>query len=233
MVLELGAKGDAVRRLQILLNDALRPGPQLRVDGHFGANTEAAVIELQTRKKLEVDGVVGAKTWAALGQSETHATVPQVVDAIGAPWYTIARLETGVAANRDPKAHNERILTYHKTTTLKATTDEVAWCAAFVNWCLSSAGKKGCNSARAISWVDWGQKLEQPSVGAITIIQNPDMKKKYDASIGTASGNHVSLFVSKSSSHITLFGGNQSHQVKESIYSLEKWNVLGYRWPVG
>jgi hypothetical protein len=33
---------------------------------------------------------------------------------------------------------------------LKATTDEVAWCAAFVNWCLVSAGKKGCNSARAI-----------------------------------------------------------------------------------
>ena len=129
MVLELGAKGDAVRRLQILLNDALRPGQQLRVDGNFGTKTEVAVIELQTRKKLEVDGVVGAQTWAALGQNETHATVPQVVDAFGAPWYTIAKLEKGIAANRDPKVHNERILAYHKTTTLKATTDEArhAW----------------------------------------------------------------------------------------------------------
>ena len=109
----------------------------------------------------------------------------------------------------------------------------MAWCAAFVNWCLIQADKKGCNSARAISWLDWGQKLEQPRVGAITIIQNKAMKKAYDASIGTASGNHVSFFISQSSGYITLFGGNQSHQVKESTYSLEKWNVLGYRWPVG
>jgi peptidoglycan hydrolase-like protein with peptidoglycan-binding domain len=69
MVLELGAKGDAVRRLQILLNDALRPGAQLRVDGHFGANTEAAVIELQTRKKLEVDGVVGPRPGLRSGRT--------------------------------------------------------------------------------------------------------------------------------------------------------------------
>jgi peptidoglycan hydrolase-like protein with peptidoglycan-binding domain len=94
-VLELEARGDAVRRLQILLNDALRPGPQLRVDGHFGGKTEAAVIELQTRKKLEVDGVVGAQTWAALGQNATHATVPQVVDAIGAPCPVVHDREVG------------------------------------------------------------------------------------------------------------------------------------------
>jgi hypothetical protein len=30
-----------------------------------------------------------------------------------------------------------------------------------------------------------------------------------------------------------LFGGNQSRQVKESSYALERSNVLGYRWPVG
>jgi hypothetical protein len=45
MLLELGAKGDAVRRLQILLNDNLRPSPQLRVDAHFGVKTESAALE--------------------------------------------------------------------------------------------------------------------------------------------------------------------------------------------
>jgi peptidoglycan hydrolase-like protein with peptidoglycan-binding domain len=62
MLLELGAKGDAVRRLQILLNDNLRPGLQLRVDGHFGAKTETAVMKFQELRKLEADGVVGPQT---------------------------------------------------------------------------------------------------------------------------------------------------------------------------
>jgi uncharacterized protein (TIGR02594 family) len=233
MVLQLDAKGDAVRRLQILLNDNLRPGTQLRVDGHFGARTEAAVLKFQSRQGLEADGIVGAQTWAALGQRETHATAPQVVDAIGAPWLTIAKVEEGVKVNSQPKQHNERILAYHKTTTFKASTDEVAWCASFVNWCLIQAGKKGCNSAAAIAWLDWGQELKMPREGAITIIQDKEKKKAFDASIGTASGNHVSFFVSQSSSHIALFGGNQSRQVKRSVYPLERWNVLGYRWPVG
>jgi peptidoglycan hydrolase-like protein with peptidoglycan-binding domain len=73
MLLELGAKGDAVRRLQILLNDNLRPGPQLRVDAHFGVKTENAVMKFRELRKLAADGVVGAQTWAALGQRETHA----------------------------------------------------------------------------------------------------------------------------------------------------------------
>jgi len=233
MLLELGAKGDAVRRLQILLNDNLRPGTRLQVDAHFGAKTEAAVLEFQVLKNLEADGVVGGQTWAALGQRETHATVPQIVDAIGAPWFTIAKAEDGIKVNGRPGEHNERILQYHKTTTLKATQDEVPWCAAFVNWCLIQAGKKGCNSAAAISWLDWGQKLEQPRVGAITVMHNKAKKKAYDASTGSSSGNHVSFFVSQTTSHITLFGGNQSSQVKESIYPLERFEILGYRWPLG
>jgi uncharacterized protein (TIGR02594 family) len=233
MLLQLDAKGDAVRRLQILLNDNLRPGTRLHVDGHFGAKTEAAVLEFQLLKNLEADGVVGAQTWAALGQRETHATAPQVVDAIGASWFTIAKAEQGVKVNSRAGQHNQRILEYHKTTTFKATTDEIAWCAAFVNWCLIQAGKKVCGSAAAIAWLDWGQKLEQPRVGAVTIIHNKAKKKGYDASTGSSSGNHVSFFVSQSSSHITLFGGNQGHQVKQSVYPLERFEVLGYRWPMG
>ena len=233
MVLEVGAKGNAVQRLQMLLNDALRPSMKLNVDGHFGARTEAAVIEFQTRKKLEVDGVVGAQTWAALGQRATQTTMPEVVSAIGAPWYDKALLEVGVIANLDKKVNTQRIVDYHQTTTLKAKSDNTAWCAAFVNWCLIQGGKTGCNSAAAIDWLNYGQKLDVPRVGAITVIQNPEMKKKYDASTGTASGNHVSFFVRKSSAYITLFGGNQTHQVKESNYPLASWNVLGYRWPIG
>jgi hypothetical protein len=49
--------------------------------------------------------------------------------------YDIATQELGVAEIYGD-VHNKRILEYHQATRLKATTDEVAWCASFVNWCL-------------------------------------------------------------------------------------------------
>ncbi|WP_224984859.1 TIGR02594 family protein [Geomonas agri] len=69
------------------------------------------------------------------------------------PWMGIARKEIGqkeVAGHRD----NPRILSYHATTTLKATDDETPWCSSFVNWCLKQAGVKGTDSAAATSWVE-------------------------------------------------------------------------------
>jgi peptidoglycan hydrolase-like protein with peptidoglycan-binding domain len=36
------------------------------IDGHFGAQTEAAVRAFQERYGLEVDGIVGPKTWERL-----------------------------------------------------------------------------------------------------------------------------------------------------------------------
>ena len=58
-----GSKGDAVRKLQEMLNDK---GYKLTVDGDFGAKTDAAVKAYQKANHLEVDGEVGEKTWASL-----------------------------------------------------------------------------------------------------------------------------------------------------------------------
>lgn len=45
-----------------------------RVDGSFGADTEAAVRELQRSAGLETDGVVGAKTWQLLATQTDSRT---------------------------------------------------------------------------------------------------------------------------------------------------------------
>ena len=58
-----GEKGPAVAELQRALAAA---GAHVKVDGVFGAKTEAAVRDFQRRSHVEVDGVVGPRTLRAL-----------------------------------------------------------------------------------------------------------------------------------------------------------------------
>ena len=60
--IKLGSKGDIVKKLQQLLN--------ITADGEFGAKTDKAVREFQTKNNLIADGIVGTKTWNALGVKE-------------------------------------------------------------------------------------------------------------------------------------------------------------------
>jgi peptidoglycan hydrolase-like protein with peptidoglycan-binding domain len=72
--LSLGATGDAVVRLQTRL--ANLNYYQGAIDGDFGSETEAAVIEFQQSRSLTPDGVVGPRTAAALGISNTATNPP-------------------------------------------------------------------------------------------------------------------------------------------------------------
>lgn len=63
-ILQRGAEGENVRRLQKALNRVL---PPVQIDGEFGPKTEAAVIAFQKSRGLKPDGIVGRLTWAALG----------------------------------------------------------------------------------------------------------------------------------------------------------------------
>ena len=59
-MLKEGSRGEAVKTLQKALNDL---GYGLKVDGHYGAKTKAAVIKFQKQHpELKADGIFGAKT---------------------------------------------------------------------------------------------------------------------------------------------------------------------------
>lgn len=58
-----GSRGDTVTELQRILNGN---GYNLKEDGIFGKNTQAAVKDYQKKNALSVDGVVGNKTWSQL-----------------------------------------------------------------------------------------------------------------------------------------------------------------------
>jgi hypothetical protein len=62
--IQRGARGQAVRDLQGLLNSGQAAG--LVVDGIFGPLTDRAVRQFQRRTGLVVDGIVGPKTWGRL-----------------------------------------------------------------------------------------------------------------------------------------------------------------------
>ena len=64
-MLRAGSRGDAVRKLQELLN--AKGYTCGSVDGIFGSKTYAAVLAFQKANGLGADGIVGPLTWAKLG----------------------------------------------------------------------------------------------------------------------------------------------------------------------
>jgi uncharacterized protein (TIGR02594 family) len=227
-----GDGGIDVKRLQILLNSGLVPSPHLREDGDFGTRTRDAVMRFQKLRGLMPDGVVGHLTWFALGQKGITSAVagpPISRRPRRGSWLDIAKAELGVHEDALAGHHTQRIVEYHKTTTLKATADETPWCSSFVNWVMIKAGWNGTNSAAARSWLDWGTSLLEPREGAVTVIKRKNATS--DAATGSASGFHVAFYIASPRDHIRLLGGNQGDWVKYSSFSLKAYEVKGYRWP--
>lgn len=127
----------------------------------------------------------------------------------------IAKKEIGVKEIKG--GENPRIIEYHSCCTLKAKEDEIAWCAAFVNWCLNQAKIKGTNLANASSFLEWGQELKTPIEGCVVVIKSSK----------TNSGYHVGFFNGFEDKYVKVIGGNQSDQVKESKFLKE--SVVSYR----
>ena len=217
-ILRRGDRSQNVAQLQCLLNQKRASTPPLQADGVFGARTEQAVRVFQRTARLTVDGIVGPQTWRTLG-------VRQVSSRPGAGpaprWLQIAQQEESRGVHEVSGAqHNPRILEYHQTTSLGASTDETAWCSAFVNWCIRQAGVVGTNRANARSWLSWGHALVTPRYGCVTVLWR-----------GAPNGwqGHVGFYIRETGSHVYMLGGNQGNAVNVRPYP--KRRLLGYRWP--
>ena len=136
------------------------------------------------------------------------------------PWLTIARRELASKVSEVRGGENPRIIEYHASTTLKATEDEVAWCSAFVNWCLLQAKFEGTNSAAARSWLNWGNAVDDLVPGDIVIFWrgSPDSWQ-----------GHVGFFLEKHQHTISVLGGNQGNSVSVKDYPISR--LLGARRP--
>lgn len=114
-------------------------------------------------------------------------------------------------------ADNPRIVAYLKVAGMTAAHDEVAWCAAFVNWCLLQAKMNGTHSARALSFLYYGVEVD-PRVGAIAVLN-----------YGSGKG-HVAFVVGQCEGKYVLLGGNQSNSVCYKLVSKSK--IATFRLPI-
>lgn len=106
------------------------------------------------------------------------------------------------------------------------TDDEVPWCAGFVGWCHWLAEKERTRSLRARSWLTIGEVIPTPEAqeGDVVIMNRSGAPK--DPTLIDAPG-HVGFYVKHDDTFVHILGGNQSNQVKVSMYN--KTNLLGIR----
>jgi uncharacterized protein (TIGR02594 family) len=211
-----------VAAVQFLLNK--EEGTNFTVDGIFTSALSDAITTFQKEvmKFSRPDGVVdpGGKTWKGLNGQRPGAPPPGPLNKPN--WIQIAEREIGVKENTSKTEHNPRVIEYHATTG-GFKDDETPWCSSFVNWVMKKAGHGGTNSAAAVSWKNWGQKVDEPAYGAIAVID-------WDGP-GPGWKGHVGFVVGKQGSSILLLGGNQANAVNVKTFGTSK--VVAYVYPSG
>ncbi len=95
---------------------------------------------------------------------------------------------------------------------------DVAWCAAFVGFCLEMAGIRSTKALNARSYLNWGIPTTTPKIGDVTVFWRISPTSSY---------GHVAFFIRKVGNYVYVLGGNQSDQVCIEKYPANQ--VLGYR----
>ena len=74
-LLKRGSRGPEVRSLQVQLNTVMSSSAKLNTDGVFGAKTQAAIKEFQTKARIKADGIVGPDTRQKLSEAANRKSL--------------------------------------------------------------------------------------------------------------------------------------------------------------
>lgn len=140
-------------------------------------------------------------------------------------WYAIAYRYRGLKEEHGTKNNPQVVLMWKNVHMPWIRDDATPWCAAFVGSCLEECGITSSRSAAALSYRNWGEKLDHPVKGAIAYMERRD-------ATGHLVGGHVGFVAGVDTrGNILLLGGNQGDMV--DIKAFPKKRILGYRWPPG
>ena len=114
-------------------------------------------------------------------------------------------------------AWNPVIVEFFKATNFQASNDMIAWCAAFVNWCIVQSLRSGSGSASSQSFLDETKfkRTDSPKVGDLVVFTCRRITDGSPIGLG-----HVA-FVSgvPSNDIVKVIGGNQHKGGHSSIIS--------------
>ena len=208
--------------LQVKISNAEREAARylnILIAGNTLADDQAA----RRTVLMELDAAI-ERLRAKSNALEATSPIPRIsaMTATGSeakhPWMAIAEAELGVREIAGPRAQ-ERILGYWRICGHEhQSSDEVPWCAIFVGACLVQTGYRTTKSAMARSYLNYGQKLDGPAVGAIAVLAR-----------GTPPSGHVAFVAGFTATHLLLLGGNQGDAVQSKWFSRK--DVIGYRMP--
>lgn len=135
------------------------------------------------------------------------------------PWLAHAWPETGTREVAGPRSNPRIARLFADAGFPSVSSDETAWCAAFVGACLARGGAAASGSLLARSYLDWGEPIDAFRLGAVAVFPRG----------GDPATGHVGFAVGESDTAIYLLGGNQGDQV--SVEAFPKARLLGLRWP--
>jgi uncharacterized protein (TIGR02594 family) len=134
-------------------------------------------------------------------------------------WLDHAWADLGISEIAGPRGSPRVLACFRDSGHPGITSDETAWCAAFVGACLNRAGIRPSGSLMARSYLAWGQRCSPPRPGAIAVFSRGS-----DPSLG-----HVAFFLAAAGDEIVVLGGNQSDAVTVTRYPRSR--LLDLRWP--
>lgn len=140
--------------------------------------------------------------------------------------YELARQFVGKVKERPGADSDPAILWAHSLTTLRATSDEVAWCSSMMNlWCYLLDLPR-TRSARARSWLNvgdfWVLGDAEPAFDIVIFNRGGSP----DATVEDSPG-HVAVFAGLIQGKVQVIGGNQSDGVTIATWPISQ--VLGVR----
>ena len=120
---------------------------------------------------------------------------------------------------------NARILKYwnEARTSLAVSTDETAWCAAFVGAMLFRDGVEGTRKPNAKSYATWGDEWRGVGLGAVVVLHRKPPAPKWQG--------HVAFLAGLAGEYVYCLGGNQGDSV--SIAAFPRSRVMTIRQPAG
>jgi uncharacterized protein (TIGR02594 family) len=134
-------------------------------------------------------------------------------------WLAAAWAEFGVREIPGNENAAEILRYFRDAGDTSVASEATPWCAAFMGAMLKRSGHAGTGSLLARSYLNWGDPLETPRIGAVTVLARGD-----DPNAG-----HVAFYLGETADKLFLLGGNQGDAVTVAAY--DKARLLGLRWP--